>query len=65
MLPADKVLIAGDFNIHVDNEKDLLGSAFIDILNYIGNVSGHVSGTRVRTYSLSKSYSIFNTGTWN
>ncbi len=25
----------GDFNIHVDNEKDALGSAFIDILNSI------------------------------
>ncbi len=33
VLAADKVLIVGDFNIHVDNEKDLLGSAFIDILN--------------------------------
>ncbi len=35
VLAADKVLIVGDFNIHVDNEKDSLGSAFIDILNYI------------------------------
>ncbi len=33
MLAADKVLIVGDFNIHVDNEKDALGSAFLDILN--------------------------------
>ncbi len=33
----------GDFNIHVDNEKDALGSAFIDILNSIG-VRQHVSG---------------------
>ncbi len=43
MLAAYKVLIVGDFNIHVDNEKDSLGSAFIDILNYIG-VKQHVSG---------------------
>ncbi len=43
MLAADKVLIVGDFNIHVDNEKDALGSAFIDSLNYIG-VRQHVSG---------------------
>ncbi len=26
MLAADKVLIMGYFNIHVDNEKDALGS---------------------------------------
>ncbi len=44
VLAADKVLIVGDFNIHVDNEKDALGSAFIDILNSIG-VRQHVSGT--------------------
>ncbi len=42
VLSADKVLIVGDFNIHVDNEKYLLGSAFIDILNSIG-VRQHVS----------------------
>ncbi len=27
------VLIVGDFNIDVDNEKDALGSVFIDILS--------------------------------
>ncbi len=43
VLAADKVLIVGDFNIHVDNEKDALGSAFLDILNSIG-VRQHVSG---------------------
>ncbi len=43
VLAADKVLIVGDFNIHVDNEKDALGSAFIDILNSIG-VRQHISG---------------------
>ncbi len=43
MLAADRVLIVGDFNIHVENEKDALGSAFIDILNSIG-VRQHVSG---------------------
>ncbi len=58
VLATDKVLIVGDFNIHIDNEKDALGSAFIDILNSIG-VRQHV------TYSLSKSYSRSNTVTWN
>uniref|UniRef100_A0A8C2GGG5 Reverse transcriptase domain-containing protein n=1 Tax=Cyprinus carpio TaxID=7962 RepID=A0A8C2GGG5_CYPCA len=52
VLPADKVLIVGDFNIHVDNEKDALGSAFIDILNSIG-VRQHVSGpTHCRNHTL-------------
>ncbi len=36
VLAADKVLIVCDFNIHVDNEKDALWSAFLDILNSIG-----------------------------
>ncbi len=36
VLTADKALIVGDFNFHVDNEKYALGSAFIDILNSIG-----------------------------
>ncbi len=50
MLAADKVLIVGDFNIHVDNEKDALGSAFID--NSIG-VRQHVSGpTHCRNHTL-------------
>ncbi len=35
VLAADELLIVGDFNIHIDNEKDALGSAFIDILNSI------------------------------
>ncbi len=43
ILAADKDLIVGNFNIHVDNEKDALGSAFIGILNSIG-VRQHVSG---------------------
>ncbi len=43
MLAADKVLIVGDVNTHVDHEKDALGSAFLDILNSIG-VRQHVSG---------------------
>ncbi len=52
MLAADKVLIVGDFNIHVDNEKDALGSAFVDILNSIG-VRQHVSGpTYCRNHTL-------------
>ncbi len=52
MLAVDKVLIVGDFNIHVDNEKDALGSAFTVILNSIG-VRKHVSGpTRCRNHTL-------------
>ncbi len=52
VLAADRVLIVGDFNIHVDNEKDALGSAFIDILNSIG-VRQHVSGpTHSRKHTL-------------
>uniref|UniRef100_A0A9J7XQL8 Endonuclease/exonuclease/phosphatase domain-containing protein n=1 Tax=Cyprinus carpio carpio TaxID=630221 RepID=A0A9J7XQL8_CYPCA len=52
VLAADKVLIVGDFNIHVDNEKDALGSAFIDILNSIG-VRQHISGpTHCRNHTL-------------
>ncbi len=52
VLAADKVLIVGDFNIHVDNEKDALGLAFIDILNSIG-VRQHVSGpTHSRNHTL-------------
>ncbi len=52
MLAADKFLIVGDFNIHVDNEKDALRSAFIDILNSIG-VGQHVSGaTHCRNHTL-------------
>ncbi len=43
VLAADKVIIVGDYNIHVDNDKDALGSAFIDILNSI-RVRQHVSG---------------------
>ncbi len=43
VLAADKVLIVGDLNIHIDNKKDALESAFIDILNSIG-VRQHVSG---------------------
>ncbi len=51
MLAADKVLIVGDFNIHIDNEKDALGSAFIDILNSIG-VRQHMSATHCRNHTL-------------
>ncbi len=41
VLAADKVLFVGDFNIHVDNEKDALGSAFIDILQQSDDISDH------------------------
>ncbi len=48
------VLLAGDFNIHVDNEKDALGSAFINMLNSI-RVRQHVSGpTHYRDLILSQ-----------
>jgi len=39
VLAADKVLIVGDFKIHVDNEKDALGLAFKDIINSIGVIA--------------------------
>ena len=52
VLTADKVLVVGDFNIHVDNKKDSLGLAFTDILNSIG-VRQHVSGpTHCRNHTL-------------
>ncbi len=52
VLAADKVLIVGDFNIHVDYEKDALGSTFIDILNSI-EVRQHVLGpTLCRNHTL-------------
>ncbi len=60
MLAADTVLIVGDFNIHIDNEKYALGSAFIDILNSIG-VRQHVSGPinfRNHTLDLIQSHGI-------
>ncbi len=60
MLAADRVLIVGDFNIHVDNEKDALESAFIDILNSIG-VRQHISGpthSRNHTLDLIRSHGI-------
>ncbi len=42
----------GDFNIHVDNEKDALGSAFIDIVNSI-RVRQYVPGpTHCRNHTL-------------
>ncbi|KAL0148132.1 hypothetical protein M9458_056534 [Cirrhinus mrigala] len=52
VLATDKVLIVGDFNIHVDNENDALEAAFTDILNSIG-IMQHVSGpTRCRNHTL-------------
>ncbi len=36
VLKTDKVIIAGDFNIHVDVHNDCLGSAFISLLDSIG-----------------------------
>ncbi|KAL0148144.1 hypothetical protein M9458_056546 [Cirrhinus mrigala] len=52
VLATDKVLIVGDFNIHVDVENDALAAAFTDILNSIG-VRQHVSGpTHCRNHTL-------------
>ncbi len=52
VLAADKVLIVGDFNIHVNNGKDALGSVFLDILNSV-EVKKHVSGpTHCRNHTL-------------
>ncbi len=36
MVNADKALIVGDFNIHVDNPNDALGLAFTDLINSFG-----------------------------
>nr|XP_055057050.1 uncharacterized protein LOC129441427 [Misgurnus anguillicaudatus] len=48
----DKALIVGDFNIHVDNPKDALGRAFIDVLNSLG-IKQNVSGpTHTRNHTL-------------
>ncbi len=52
VLAADKVLTVGDFNIHVNNGKDALGSVFLDILNSV-EVRKHVSGpTHCRNHTL-------------
>ncbi len=39
VLAADKVLIVFDFNSHVDNEKDALGSVLTDITDNSQRVS--------------------------
>ncbi len=57
-LAADKVLIVGDFNIQVDNEKNALGSAFIDILNSIGLNNTSHSHCRNHTLDLILSHGI-------
>ena len=33
----DKVMIVGDFNIHVDDANNASGLAFIDLLNFFGD----------------------------
>ncbi len=60
MPAADKVLTVVDFNIHVDNEKDALESAFIDILNFVGVRQLVLGPTHFRNQNFK-----FNTVTWN
>ncbi len=36
VLKTDRVMVIGDFNIHVDNVNDSLGSAFISLLDSVG-----------------------------
>lgn len=36
VLSSDKILIVGDFNIHVDNDSDSLSSAFMSLIDSIG-----------------------------
>ncbi len=36
MVNVDKMLIVGDFNIHIDNINDALGLAFTDLINSFG-----------------------------
>ncbi len=48
LVNADKALIVGDFNIHVDNTNDALGLAFTDLVNSFGvkqNVTHHFNHT--------------------
>ncbi len=43
LINVDKPLIAGDFNIHVDNTNDALGLSFTGLINSFGvkqNVTG-------------------------
>ncbi|KAI5607668.1 hypothetical protein C0J50_6988, partial [Silurus asotus] len=43
LLNFDKVLLVGDFNIHVDDVNDALGLSFVDLLNSFGvkqNITG-------------------------
>nr|XP_055053668.1 uncharacterized protein LOC129438773 isoform X1 [Misgurnus anguillicaudatus] len=52
VVTVDKALIVGDFNIHVDNSKDALGRAFMDVLNSLG-IKQNVSGpTHTRKHTL-------------
>ncbi len=46
LVNADKALIVGDLNIHVDNTNDVLGLAFTDLINSFG-VKENVTGTRI------------------
>jgi len=52
VLAGDKVLIVGDFNIQVDNEKDVLGLEFKDIINSIGVRQRVLGPTHFRNHTL-------------
>ncbi|XP_058233585.1 uncharacterized protein LOC131344990 [Hemibagrus wyckioides] len=52
LISFDKVLIVGDFNIHVDKANDALGLAFIDLLNFFGVKQNINSPTHRFTHTL-------------
>ncbi len=53
LVNADKALIVGDFNIHVDNTNYALGLAFIDLINSFG-VKQNVIGPMQRLQQIYK-----------
>uniref|UniRef100_A0A0E9XE05 Endonuclease/exonuclease/phosphatase domain-containing protein n=1 Tax=Anguilla anguilla TaxID=7936 RepID=A0A0E9XE05_ANGAN len=51
-ISADKVIIVGDFNIHVDKNGDPLGTAFASIIDSIGFVQNVCEPTHYRGHTL-------------